>query len=314
MKKLSLLLAVLVLAFSCEERVPVELPSAERVLVFDAWIYHKAERQDIKITRSNTYFDGSSPAGIEGATVRILDEDGNEFLFTEDPDSSGVYFWLPSTPTDSFGEIGKRYGLEVFIDGNRYGGFSQLNDVPPVDSITWQLEEGLFGAEDRYIADFWASDLPGPGDAYWIKSWRNGVYLNKPSEITIAYDAGFSPGGGADQDGKTFISPIRSSVNPVEFDENDEPIPAWTKFGEDSLYVEINSITPEAWFFWQQVAIQTDRPGGVAELFAESPANVGSNILAENGDQVVGFFCLSAAKGLGRTFTEDAVVEDETKE
>lgn len=313
MKKLGIIL-LMALGFSCEEPVPVELPNAERVLVFDAWIYHKAERQEIRISQSNTYFDNSAPTGIEGASVRILDEDGTEFIFTEDPDTTGVYFWLPANPTDSFGTIGKRYFLDVSIEGNRYGAASQLNDVPPVDSINWTLEEGLFGEDDEYVAEFWASDLPGQGDAYWIKSWRNGVYLNKPSEITIAFDAGFSPGGGADQDGKTFISPIRTSVNRDEVDANDEPVPDWTEFGEDSLYVEINSITLEAWFFWQQVAIQTDRPGGVGELFAESPANVGSNIVAENGDQVVGFFCTSAAKGLGRTFTEDAIFEDKTQD
>ena len=105
----------------------------------------------------------------------------------------------------------------------------------------------------------------------------------------------------------TFIQPIRDGINPFETDEDDEFIPPFTGPGEDSIYVEINSITPEAWFFWNQVIIQTDRPGGFGELFATPLANIESNIQAQDDEQVVGFFCVSAVKALGRKFTEDAI-------
>lgn len=304
MKKLLIILSAIAI-LACEDDVNVELPDAEPVLAFDAWIYRKAEKQTIRITRTNSYFDGSNPEGISGASVLVVDGDGTVFPFSEE--SPGVYSWIPANAADSFGTVGQTYYLDVQIDGKQYGSVSTMGRVPEVDSITWRFEEGSFGGDDSYFAEFWARDFSGPNDAYWIKSWKNGEYLNKPAEINVSYDGAFSPGGNAD--GLTFIQPIRDGINPFELDENDEFVPPFPEPGEDSVYVEINSITPEAWFFWNQVLIQTNRPGSFGELFATSLANVESNIVAEDDEQVVGFFCVSAVKGLGRKFTEDAIRE-----
>ncbi|MEQ9468962.1 MAG: DUF4249 domain-containing protein [Ekhidna sp.] len=304
MKKLLIIfLGLSILA--CEDDINVELPNAEPVIAFDAWIYRKAEKQTIRITRTNTYFDGTEPEGISGASVAVVDGEGTIFPFNEE--SPGVYSWLPANAADSFGTVGQTYFLDVLIDGKQYGSVSKMGRVPEIDSITWRFEEGRFGDDDSYYAEFWARDFEGMGDAYWIKSWKNGVYSNRPTEINISYDGAFSPDGNAD--GLTFIQPIRDGINPFDLDENDEFIPPFVEPGEDSIYVEINSITPEAWFFWVQVIEQTDRPGGFGELFASSLANVESNIVSEDGEQVVGFFCVSAVKGLGRRFTEDAIRE-----
>ncbi|WP_436514683.1 DUF4249 domain-containing protein [Ekhidna sp. To15] len=306
MKKLFILLfAVAILA--CEDDILVELPEAEPVLAFDAWIYRKAEKQTIRITRTNSYFDSSEPEGISGASVLVVDGSGTVYPFNEE--SPGTYSWLPANPADSFGTVGETYFLDVQINGKQYGSVSKMGRVPKIDSITWRFEEGIFGSDDSYFAEFWSRDFEGKGDAYWIKSWKNGLRLNKPQEITLSFDGAFSPEGNAD--GLTFIQPIRDGINPFELDEDDSFIPPFTGPGEDSIYVEINSITPEAWFFWNQVVIQTDRPGGFGELFASSLANVESNIVAEDDEQVVGFFCVSAVSSLGRRFTEDAIREEE---
>ena len=98
-------------------------------------------------------------------------------------------------------------------------------------------------------------------------------------------------------------------MNPFELDDDDQLIAPYVL--GDSAYVEINSITPEAFFFLQQVQIQINRPGGFGELFATPLANVQSNIFSDNPrEKVVGFFCTSATSGLGRKFTEDAIFED----
>lgn len=304
MKKFFIILAVFAL-LSCEDDINVDLADAKPVLAFDAWIYRKAEKQTIRITRTNTYFDGSEPEGVSGASVLVVDAGGSIYPFNEE--SPGFYSWLPTNATDSFGTVGQTYFLDVQINGKQYGSVSRMGRVPEIDSITWRFEEGSFGGDDFYAAEFWSRDFEGEGDAYWIKSWKNGSYLNRPTEINLSFDGAFSPGGNAD--GLTFIQPIRDGINPFDLDENDEFIPPFVEPGEDSIYVEINSITPEAWFFWNQVIIQTDRPGSFGELFASSLANVESNIQAEDDEPVVGFFCVSAVKSLGRKFTEDAIRE-----
>jgi len=302
MKRIAIILTVLTL-LACEDDIRVELPNADPVLAFDAWIYRKAEKQTIRISRTNTYFDASDPEGISGASVMIVDGAGEVFPFLEE--SPGVYSWLPAHAADTFGDMDQTYFLNVEIDGSNYRAFSYTSRVPNIDSITWRFEEGTFGGDDAYVAEFWARDFVGEGDAYWIRSWKNGTYLNKPQEITLSFDGAFSPGGNAD--GLTFIQPIRDGINPFELDDEGAFVPPFVAPGNDSIYVEINSITPEAWFFWNQVIIQTDRPGGFGELFATSLANVESNISSDDGEQVVGFFCVSAVKGLGRKFTKEAI-------
>ncbi|NQZ75259.1 MAG: DUF4249 domain-containing protein [Ekhidna sp.] len=304
MKKFLILFTAFIL-FSCEEDILVDLVDTEPILAFDAWIYRKAEKQTINITRTNGYFNSGDPAGISGASVRVVALDGTSYPFNEE--SPGVYSWLPANDADSFGVVGQTYFLDVQINGKQYGSVSEMGRVPEIDSITWRFEEGSFGSDDFYVAEFWSRDFEGLGDAYWIKSWVNGTYLNKPGEINLSFDGAFSPGGNAD--GVTFIQPIRDGITPFETDEDDNFVPTFTGPGEDSVFVEINSITPEAWFFWNQVIIQTDRAGGFAELFATPLSNVESNILTEDEEPVVGFFCVSAVKSFGRRFTEDAIRE-----
>jgi hypothetical protein len=54
------------------------------------------------------------------------------------------------------------------------------------------------------------------------------------------------------------------------------------------------------------VAIQTDRPGGFAELFSTPLANVSTNITNANvnGSKAVGFFNVSAVSSAGKKYVK----------
>ena len=296
------------LVVACNTDVDVDLQEAKAPLVVDAFIYHKAEPQIVDLTTANTYFDSSEPIGVSGATVQITDLE-TSLVYDFDEESAGKYVWNPTNPSDSFGIVGNTYVLNIVANGKNYTSTSKLNRVVPVDSITWSLEdEEPFTDGDYYSAEFWGTDAEGVGDAYWIKAWKNGMLLNKPNEINIAIDGAFSDGDNADN--VTFITPIRQAVTPFEFDDDDVLIDPF-ELG-DSLYVEIQSITPEVHFFLQTAIEQTAREGGFGELFATPLANLPTNIFSEDpNEKVVGIFCMSAAKGLGRKFTEDAILEKE---
>ncbi|MFN9909083.1 MAG: hypothetical protein ACK56F_23670, partial [bacterium] len=70
----------------------------------------------------------------------------------------------------------------------------------------------------------------------------------------------------------------------------------------DSVYVEINSITLEAFTYLQQVSIQTNRPGGFSELFARPIANVPTNIenVDPKGKAALGFLNVGAVSVKGQ--------------
>ena len=150
----------------------------------------------------------------------------------------------------------------------------------------------------------------GTGDTYWIKSFKNGLFLNKPQELNIAYDAAFAAGGNVD--GLIFIPPIRDTINPFDEDENDNFLSPFED--GDSVYVELHSITQEAFRFFQQVQIQTNRPGGFAELFAQPLANVPTNIVNGGPDLDVlalGFFNVAAVESNGKRLDVSQVPKEQ---
>ena len=150
---------------------------------------------------------------------------------------------------------------------------------------------------DSYTGQFYATDIPGYGNTYWIRAYKNGHYLNKPSEINIAFDAGFSQGSVVD--GIPFIQPIRQGINPYDEDNNGKILPSY--WPGDSVYVEINAISFDAFDFLSQVATQTNRPGGFGELFAQPLANVPTNIQSSDPDRpAIGYFNVGAVSGFGQ--------------
>ncbi|MGF1636025.1 MAG: DUF4249 domain-containing protein [Cyclobacteriaceae bacterium] len=298
-KHFSIYILFLGLIFAaCEDTIFPTLRDVPAVLVVDAWVTNKPEAQVIKLTRSQPYFDQTRPVGVNGATIKVIDDQGQEYNF-EANEEPGHYYWIPADDNDSFGEVGRSYSLQIELDGDIYESESDMGRVPEIDSIGYFFEEGALGIPDSWIAEFWARDFQGAGDTYWARGWKNGVPFLRPAEIITAYDAGFGRGGNVD--GLIFIAPIRRGFNALDQDEDDAFLPSYEP--GDSLYVELHSITEDAFDFLGQVATQTNRPGGFGELFAQPLANVPTNIRV-NGEVdnklVVGFFNVAAVTANGR--------------
>jgi len=271
MKKLSYYLCMLIILAACEDQIFPELRKAPPILIIDAFLTNQDSLQTIRITQSQSYFDNTTLQGVSGASVIVVNANGSKFNFNEI--EQGYYQWDPTIDGPIASE-GDSLMLKVTIGDDQFQAMSTMNRIPDIDSVTFRFEEENLFLPDSYFAEFWSRDLLGAGDTYWIKSYKNGRYLNQPNEINIAFDAGFSEGGNVD--GLIFIPPIRDLINPFEQDENDKFM---SPFADgDSVYVEIHSITNETFLFLNEVRIQTDRPGGFAELFATPLSNVRTNI------------------------------------
>ncbi len=287
--------------FSCEDLVYPELQSADPILVVDAWITNRAEPQKIFLTRTQPYFENTLPPAVAGATVSVEDSEGRVYPFIEDQSQAGTYVWTP-TGNQVFGEVGLTYTLNISYSTQNFTASTTMGRVPAMDSVTFFREDATQFTEEQYFAEFWANDPKEAGDIYWIKTYKNGTLLNKSSEINLAFDAAFSRNGDDYDSAITFIQPIRTNVNP--FDENADGTIKSPYLPGDSIFVEINSISGDAFDFLNEVVIQTDRPGGFGELFATPLANVPTNIKNVNpaGEKAVGFFNVASVSGLGRRF------------
>lgn len=294
---------ILALAFiSCETVIDPNLESAEPVLVVDAWLTAHPKDQIIKLSQTQPYFQSSAPVGLSSATISLKnDSDGRTFTFLETA-TTGSYRWQPASATDSLGQVGDSFTLSISVGSDSYTSAAKIGRVPKIDSVTFTYQEPSGFIPEHYFGEFWAKDPIGTGDAYWIKAWKNDTLLLRPSEINLAFDAGFTEAGGID--GITFISPIRQAISPFDVDDDGNLISPYMP--GDSVYVEIISLNKAAFNFLYEVSIQTDRPGGFAELFASPFANVPTNIFNTNanGKKAVGFFNIGMVNGLGKKFVE----------
>ncbi|MFK8010080.1 MAG: DUF4249 domain-containing protein [Saprospiraceae bacterium] len=301
MKNYFLFLITILLLTSCEDIIDLELEQNEPQLVVDAWLNDQPGEQVIKLRRTINYLDNSFTPEVIGATVTVADIEItatdtiiNQIYIFEDENNNGDYVWTPSTPGEVMIQEGSDYGLLVDLDGDQYVSLSTANRTIPIDSIGYEFQEDEVGQPDGIYAQLYAIDAVGVGDAYWIKTYKNGAFLNKPQEMNLAFDGAF--GSGSNSDGILFISPIRFAINRVAdvgddvIDDSDVPPYAMG----DSIRVEIHSVTQEAFFHLAQA--QEQMLQGDNGLFATPINNVPTNIFPESEnakENPVGFFCVS---------------------
>ncbi len=271
----------LLILTSCEDVITVDNGFETSQLVVDAWITNEGGQQTIQLTESQDYFDNRLPTGITDAEVTVTNGT-NTYEFTHDVD--GIYVWSP-TMGNTLGSIGDEFTLTINKDDKIITSTTTLNPVPEIDSISIYFETDAFGADDGYFAELYARDLPGKGNTYWVKSYRNDTLLNRPQELNIIYDATFD--AGTDIDGTTFIRPLRFAINATD----DSGLPRDLNPG-DRVRCEIYSISNEAFRFLQIVQEQTTN--GDNSIFALPVANSRGNIFDQNGNRVLGIFNVAA--------------------
>jgi len=292
MKNYILFVITIFLLSSCEDKIDLELKEDGAQLVVDAWINDQPGEQVIKLRRTISYFDNSFAPEVTGATVIVADSDSLLYFF-EDADNDGNYTWT-STTGESFVKEGKDYALSIQLDGDQYISISKANRTIPIDSIGYELRVDQVGQPDGIYAQLYAVDAVGEGDLYWIKTFKNGQFLNKPQEINLAYDGAFGPG--SNSDGILFIPPIRNFINRLpdleEGDIDDSDVPPYAV--GDNIRVEIHSLTQEAFYYMFQAAEQMTQ--GDNGLFATPITNVPTNIIPQSDnakEDPVGFFNVS---------------------
>lgn len=290
MKKLKYILFGLVFfQLACEDPIEVELDQGEPLLVVDAWLNNFTETQTIKLSLSQPYFDSSAAQTINNAIILVTKTDGTVLNF--ESQGAGVYTYDPGN--NPIGNVGSQYTLSIELDGKNYTATSTMNRVPPIDSIRQEFRDDEIFSDDGIYCELMSTDFEGPGDTYWIKTWKNGEYLNRDLEINIAFDAGFDSNGVAD--GVVFITPIRELINPLTDDLLVEP---WSP--GDSIYVEIHSLSEGVFDYMETFRDQliNSRNG----IFAEPLANTEGNISQVDGDEVVlGVFNVAAISSVEAT-------------
>jgi hypothetical protein len=274
----------IVLAFSsCEDVISVEPEFAEDQMVIDAWIDNRSIPQEIKITRSQQYFDNSRPVGLDDASVSVARNDGEVFSFINQGD--GRYIWSPQAD-EGLGDVGQTFTLQIDLGSESFTAQTTIQRVPTVDSITQEFRENEIFLDDGIYLEFFARDPSGTGDAFWVKAFKNGEFLNNASQMNLVFDAGFD--AGSQLDGIIFIPPIREFINELDEDDIDTP---WNP-GE-TCKVEIHSLSLNAFNFLEIARDQINNGGN--GIFSLPLANTRTNITNNSGGlEPLGLFNIAA--------------------
>lgn len=277
---LTLFTIVSVLFFSCEDVVNVDFQNQTgNYLNIDALINNQSHQQHIRLTQTSGFINASAPTPVLGASVEVRDGNGSIFTFL-DGDNNGIYTWSPSVQQPNLGQTPSiSYTLKVVSSGTTYTSASTLARVPAFDSMSYEKRLGPLGRDSLSLGIFYAKDLRGQTDFYWVKSFVNGVRTSNVIDqnklpIDGAYDEGTS-------DGILFIPPVRYFIN-SNYKEKEPNFIAG-----DTLRAELHAIDRATHVFLTKSAELLNNGG----QFAVPYYNPGNNITSSaSGAKVLGWF------------------------
>jgi len=150
MKKFAFIL-FLILAYSCEDVIDIELPNSEPRLVIDAsinWFKGTAgNEQSIKLSLTAPFYDVNVPPATN-AQVTITDSNNTNYEFIE-VENSGVYVNNAFQP-----EINGVYNLKINYNGDLFVATETLKSVSAIERVEQNLEGGFSGEETEIKAFF----------------------------------------------------------------------------------------------------------------------------------------------------------------
>jgi hypothetical protein len=229
----------------CEDVVDVNIPKGQPLLAVDGAITDQPGPYTVTLTKTAPYFSETELPRVSGAVLVLQDDQGQTETLSET--SPGTY----TTNGTVQGRIGGRYTLTIRSEGQEYRAETEIRRTPEIDSLRAEFR-GQDGFRDEgYYVLYYGKELPGEGDYYRFKIFRNGVLLNEPSDLIVTDDE-FVDG---------------NYINGLEL--NDDPFEK-----NDLIRVEASSLPRDYYFFLNELLTQINNGG----LFASPPANVRTNV------------------------------------
>lgn len=148
-------LVVLISAISCQKVVDVEVSNGGERLVVEAFIKWEkgtdGKNQEIKLTKSVSYFSENKPKNVQGAEVKVVKNDDNtEIIFKED--TPGIY------KTNQFiCKLNQSYTLHIKYNGKTYKATETMFSVPSISKVE-QEERDVFGKRFTQVRFFWKDE------------------------------------------------------------------------------------------------------------------------------------------------------------
>lgn len=234
---------------SCQKVVDIEVNTSSSQMVIEGNITNVRGTQYVKISRSVAYTSTNVYPAVSGADVRVNDNAGNSWKFTEQ--SPGLYSFGPLR-----GQAGRTYTLNV--DGNTYTGSSLMPALVKVDSLS--LSSVTFGSTTRKLIAVNFSDPKGTANQYRYVLYINGKQSNR---IYV------------DDDRLTDGNVIKEELYPDTNDDDEED----DLQSGDKADVEIQNIDKNVFNYWYSLRQQRRGGPGGGVIPGNPPSNLTNNAL-----------------------------------
>lgn len=262
---------------ACEDTIDLDVPNGKTFTVVDGWITDVPGKQQIRLTQTVPYTSQGSAPAVSDAKVTVTDiTAGKTYNFTF---AGGVYSHDPGAG-QSIGVVGHVYKLRLELKEGVFEAQDTLKRVPVIDSIAadFKTKEEAISGKEGFFARFYAKDIVGATDWYWVRSYRNSTQNRVEDIFTI--DGSFAEDVA---DGKDFIQPISEGIT-----DYDKPFQEGEK-----VIVRVASVTKRSHTFLDMVQQQIDNGGLFAKILENVPTNV-LNTDKNSQGRVLGWFGTSA--------------------
>jgi len=305
--KLIYIIALCLLCDSCVEPYEPMLEESQEVLVISGMVSDAPGRHEVIISRSTPYRNPEFQ-GIAGCLVHVSDQDGNMIHYIDE--GEGVY--VADIP-DSFLEVGDAASLYVLtpFHGEYRSSYDTILPCPELDSLYWELQyTGTSDPEKSRPGIQFYLDMSGESSdsrnmiwrvqetwEYWASLFGNKVLLDfhhsEDFRSNVIYKCWKSkPLDHIYAESTRNLSSNELRRVPLNFVSNETDRLHVTY----SLFVQQQSLSLDAFDYWQRMNEQAAETGG---LYEKQPASVRGNIYAveEYQEEALGYFYASQVKG-----------------
>lgn len=280
-KKYSIAIALLVLLFSCSDKVDLKVPQTTTRVVFDGVVTDSVGSSYIKITQSIDFSSTTQYPVIKTAKVEILEDEAISIPFVFD-EVTATY-----KPVDPLfkGNYGKTYQLKAIINNQVY--LSSVQPLPKKVPDFYEFEVFEEGNYPRYqtilegpVLFYSLLDKDRDGDYYRWQFWINGLYQATGAEVFLNTDD---------------LMPVGDSIvsnRPLSLDDKE--------ISQYKVVCRQSRINKDIAEFWNQYANTGQSQGGPFDTTPDPPV---SNIQNQNNldEEVFGIFS-------AESFIKDSVV------
>jgi len=191
---LAQLITILILSTlaSCEKVIDIQLNDTEPVLVIEGNITDMDDTHYVYISKTVPFSAPSTQSPVEGALVHIIEQRPSISILDDTMIRSDRTFTEVQPGVYELrnyrGYSGRKYTLQVSVEGQQYTASSTMPENTPIDSIG-TVTDNIFGDEQKTVGVVY-QDPPGVKNYYRYLVMVNG----KPSNLVFAYNDKFNDG------------------------------------------------------------------------------------------------------------------------